>query len=171
MGHDAVSVLDGGLAKWIAEGHPTEAGETRPQPAIFTARFRPELVRGFDEVRAALEAGQPVADARPGERFRGEAPEPRPGLKSGHMPGAVSLPSTSLFNADGTFRSEAEIAALAHAAGLDGEQSAIATCGSGVTACMIALALARLGRWDVAVYDGSWTEWGARDGAPVVTGG
>jgi thiosulfate/3-mercaptopyruvate sulfurtransferase len=170
MGHDDVSVLDGGLGKWTAEGRPIESGELPPHPARFTARYRPELVADFDRVAAALQAGGPVVDARPGERFRGEAPEPRPGLKSGHMPGAKSLPSGQLFNADGTFRLEAETtAALAEQGLLDG-QAPIATCGSGVTAAMLALALARAGRWDAAVYDGSWTEWGGRDGAPVATG-
>jgi thiosulfate/3-mercaptopyruvate sulfurtransferase len=170
MGHDDVSVLDGGLGKWTAEGRPIESGELPPPPARFTARYRPELVADFDRVAAALQAGGPVVDARPGERFRGEAPEPRPGLKSGHMPGAKSLPSGQLFNADGTFRPEAETVAALAEQGLLGGQAPIATCGSGVTAAMLALALARAGRWDAAVYDGSWTEWGGRDGAPVATG-
>ncbi len=171
MGHDAVAVLDGGLAKWAAEGRPIETGEPpAPAPARFTARFRPELVRGFSEVAAALDAGLPVLDARPGDRFRGEAPEPRPGLASGHMPGALSLPSASLFAADGTFRSAEALEALVRSAGHDPARPAIATCGSGVTACMIALALARLGAWHTAVYDGSWTEWGGRADAPVATG-
>ncbi len=170
MGHDAVSVLDGGLAKWIAENRAVEAGEPHPEPAVFRARFRPELVRDFAGVRAALDSGQSVADARPADRFRGEAPEPRPGLKSGHMPGARSLPSADLFAADGTFRSEEEVAGLIAAAGLDRPGPAIATCGSGVTACMIALALARAGKWDAAVYDGSWTDWGGRPDAPVAAG-
>jgi thiosulfate/3-mercaptopyruvate sulfurtransferase len=170
MGHDDVSVLDGGLGKWTAEGRPIESGELPPHPARFTARYRPELVADFDRVAAALQAGGPVVDARPGERFRGEAPEPRPGLKSGHMPGAKSLPSGQLFNADGTFRPEAETVAALAEQGLLGGQAPIATCGSGVTAAMLALALARAGRWDAAVYDGSWTEWGGRDGAPVATG-
>jgi thiosulfate/3-mercaptopyruvate sulfurtransferase len=124
-------------------------------------------VRDFDEVGAALKAGQTVLDARPGERFRGQAAEPRPGLRSGHMPGATSLPSSSLFAADGTFRSEAETASVLRAAGVDPDRPAVATCGSGVTACMIALALARLGHWETAVYDGSWAEWGGRADAPI----
>jgi thiosulfate/3-mercaptopyruvate sulfurtransferase len=171
MGHDQVAVLDGGCTKWRAEGRPLDVGAPdAPAPARFTARFRPELVRGFDEMRAALAAGHSVLDARPAERFRGEAPEPRPGLRSGHMPGARSLPSASLFAADATFHPPETLEALVRAAGHDPAHPAIATCGSGVTACMVALALARLGRWDVPVYDGSWSEWGGRDDAQVATG-
>lgn len=172
MGHDAASVLDGGLPKWTAEGRPAEAGDDapRPAPAAFTARYRPELVRDFEAVKAALELGDPVLDARPAERFRGEAPEPRPGLASGHMPGAKNLPAGALLAPDGTLKPPAELERLLREVGHDPARPAVATCGSGVSACVIALALARLGQWDAAIYDGSWSEWGARAGAPVARG-
>lgn len=170
MGHDKVSVLDGGLSKWKAENRPTESGRPHPRPAMFRAQLRPELVRDFDAVKAELASGRAVVDARSGERFRGEAPEPRAGLRSGHMPGAASLPSSTLFAPDGTLKSDAELLALLEAARAGPDQPATITCGSGVTAAMIALARARLGRWDTPVYDGSWSEWGARDDAPVATG-
>ena len=168
MGHGAVFVLDGGLAKWIAEGRPTEAGEPHPQAQTFTPRFRPELVADLEAVRLALADGRPVLDARPADRFRGETPEPRPGLRGGHMPGATNLPSSTLFAADGTFKPKADLAALL---GRMDQEAAVATCGSGVAACAIALAQAELGRWDTAVYDGSWTEWGGRSDTAVASGG
>jgi thiosulfate/3-mercaptopyruvate sulfurtransferase len=121
-------------------------------------------------MRRAVEAGAQILDARPAPRFRGEAPEPRPGLKSGRMPGARSTPSSALVNENGSLRSREELAKLFADAGADPAQPAITTCGSGVTAPIIALALARLGRWDASVYDGSWAEWGSRDDVAVVTG-
>ena len=171
MGHDDVVVLDGGLPAWERGGYPIE---TEPPVAKmerhFTPRVRSDLVRNLSDMRRAVEGGAQILDARPNPRFRGEAPEPRPGLKSGHMPGARSTPSSALVNENGSLRSREELTKLFADAGADPAQPAITTCGSGVTAPIIALALARLGRWDAAVYDGSWAEWGSRDDVPVVTG-
>ena len=171
FGHDKVAVLDGGLPKWLAEGRPVQTGPARPRPAVFTPRFRKELVRGLDEVRAELESGRAtVADARSRGRFSGAEPEVRPGLRSGHMPGAKNLPYTDILAADGTLLPPPEIASRFAAAGIDGRRPVTASCGSGVTACILALGLYLTGKEDVAVYDGSWTEWGGRDDTPVATG-
>jgi thiosulfate/3-mercaptopyruvate sulfurtransferase len=171
FGHDKVAVLDGGLPKWLAEGRPVQTGPARPRPAVFTPRFRKELVRGLDEVRAELESGRAtVADARSRGRFSGAEPEVRPGLRSGHMPGAKNLPYTDILAADGTLLPPPEIARRFAAAGIDGHRPVTASCGSGVTACILALGLYLTGKEDVAVYDGSWTEWGGRDDTPVATG-
>jgi thiosulfate/3-mercaptopyruvate sulfurtransferase len=178
MGHEKVVVLDGGLAKWRAEGRPIAGGEAFARPKRFTPTFRPALVRDFDAMRAAIDLGKAktpqdgpvVLDARPAPRFSGEVAEPRAGLARGHMPGALNLPSSTLIGADGRLKPDAALREAFDGVGLDGDRPVTTTCGSGVTACILALALARLGRWDVAVYDGSWTEWGARADAPVVTG-
>lgn len=167
FGHDRVRVLDGGLPDWRAAGLPTESGAPCPAPARFQPRFRPELVRSLDEVRAALADGAQIVDARPAARFRGEAPEPRAGLRSGHMPGAKNLPFPDVL--DGArLKDAAELRAAFQAAGVDPTRPVTTTCGSGMTAAILALALFRLGREDVAVYDGSWAEWGGRDDTPVV---
>jgi thiosulfate/3-mercaptopyruvate sulfurtransferase len=167
FGHDRVKVLDGGLARWRAEERLLEQGlDTLPTPASFTAKFRPELVRDFAQV---LAGGTPVVDARPAGRFTGEVPEPRPGLRGGHMPGALSVPHSQILS-DGALKPADELRQVFAQAGVPDEGPLTTTCGSGVTASGLALALARLGRWDVAVYDGSWSEWGARADAPVETG-
>jgi thiosulfate/3-mercaptopyruvate sulfurtransferase len=171
MGHEDVVVLDGGFPAWEAGGYPIETGPPqRREERHFTARFRADLVRDLADMRRAVEGGQPILDARPAPRFRGEADEPRAGLKRGHMPGARSVPSSALVTDKGFMRSREELAALFADAGADTSRAAVCTCGSGVTAALIALALARLGRWDAAIYDGAWAEWGARDDTPIATG-
>jgi thiosulfate/3-mercaptopyruvate sulfurtransferase len=171
FGHDRVFVLDGGLPKWRAEGRPLDNGPAvSPEPARFTARKRPELVRDLEQVRAMLEAGAQVVDARGGARFRGEAPEPRASLRGGHMPGALNLPFGDLFESGGVLAGPDALASRYRAAGLDLDRPVTATCGSGLTAAILALGLARLGHWDASVYDGSWTEWGGRSDTPVVKG-
>ena len=171
MGHDDVVVLDGGFPAWERGGYPIETDPPTPKmERHFTPRVRSDLVRDLSDMRRAVDAGAQILDARPAPRFRGEAPEPRPGLKSGHMPGARSTPSSALVNENGSLRSREELAKLFADAGADPTHAAITTCGSGVTAPIIALALARLGRWDASVYDGSWAEWGSLDDAAVVTG-
>lgn len=169
MGYANVSVLDGGLKAWMAEGRPVETAEPRPTPAMVAPAFDSSLVRDVEAVRAVLEAGDAqVVDARSAARFRGEAAEPRAGLRSGHMPGALNLPFDRVVNADGTLKSAAELREVF--CEVDLGRPIVTTCGSGVTASVLALALARLGRFDVAVYDGSWTEWGGRADTPIVTG-
>lgn len=171
MGAPDVQVLDGGLPKWRADGRPVAAGETQPRPALFAPRFHPALVRDFDATAAALRTGsEQVADARSAARFRGEAAEPRPGVRAGHMPGSKSLPYDAVLNADGTLRPAAALRPIFAEAGLDLDRPTTVSCGSGVTAPILALALARLGQWDAAVYDGSWADWGSRPEAEIVTG-
>lgn len=170
MGARDVRVLDGGMAKWRVEGRPVESGpETAPAPTTFTPRFDPDVVADFEAVRVALGGSAQVVDARAADRFAGVAAEPRPGLRSGHMPGALNLPFARLVAPDGTLRPPEQLAAAFAEAGVDLDRPVVTTCGSGVTASVLSLALAVLGR-DSRVYDGSWSEWGARADVPVVTG-
>ncbi len=171
FGHDRVAVLDGGLAKWRAEGRPLEIGPASPAPRRFTARFRPELVRDLEAVRSNLESQrEQVVDARSPGRFAGTEPEPRPGLRGGHIPNSRNLPYERLFRAeDGTLLGPDVLHRAFAEAGVVVEKPVVTTCGSGVSAAVLALALYRLGRRDVPVYDGSWTEWGGRSDTPVVT--
>jgi thiosulfate/3-mercaptopyruvate sulfurtransferase len=172
MGHDAVRVLDGGLKAWLAEGRPVETGWPEPPPhGEFKAHFRPALVRDVAAMRANVDSrAEQVVDARSGERFRAEAPEPRAGLRGGHIPGSRNTPFTELVAADGTLKPPEAIRAAFEAAELDLEKPIVASCGSGLTAAVLALGLARIGRDDVAVYDGSWTEWGGLPDTPVAVG-
>lgn len=161
FGHDRVSVLDGGMGRWRAEGRPLESGERVHEPARFTARLRPELVRDLAAMRAHVESSDSqIVDMRPAGRFAGRDPEPRPGLRSGHMPGSVNLPFNELVNPDGTALDEATLRARLAAAGVDPERPLVASCGSGTSACALLLNLDRLGVKDAALYDGSWSEWG-----------
>lgn len=169
MGHDEVYVLDGGLPRWIAEGRPLASGPVTTVDQRFVARLRPELVCDIGQVQAALASGVQVLDARARDRFQGTAAEPRPGLPSGHMPGAFNAPHAELV-ASGSLRPKAELEALFRQEGVDLSKPVIASCGSGVSAAIIALALARLGHWNTPVYDGSWTEWASRPDADIATG-
>jgi thiosulfate/3-mercaptopyruvate sulfurtransferase len=163
FGHDRVCVLNGGLPAWIAAGLPVEDGKSSDvSKGGFKARFRPELVRDLAEVKlASCDAAAVILDARVEPRFAGTAPEPRPGLRSGHIPNSRNVSATSLVSHEtGKILPENQLCEIFDKAGIKAGDSVIASCGSGVTACSIAFALYVLGWKDVAVYDGSWAEWG-----------
>ncbi len=171
FGHQDVAVLDGGLPKWKAEGRPLEQEEPDPRERHFTARRNAAMVRDVTQVAQAAKLGaEQIVDARAPGRFRGEEPEPRPELRSGHIPGARNLHYAQLLNADGTMKEPEEIRRLFEEAGVDLGRPVVTSCGSGVTAAILTLALHRIGHTRNALYDGSWAEWGAYPDLAVETG-
>lgn len=162
MGHQDVAVLNGGLKKWKAEGRPLEDGPPVPRTARhFTPLLNNSLVRDLDDMKGYVAKGDmQIVDARPKGRFEGTEAEPRPGLRMGHIPGSKSVPSGQIVNADGTLKSKEDLARIFLDAGIDPSAPVVTTCGSGVTASILALALSVLGQTNAAVYDGSWAEWG-----------
>lgn len=171
MGKQDVAVLDGGLPKWKAEGRPLEDMPPVTRDRHITVQRQAHWVKDVSQVAAASKLGDwQIVDARAAARFRGEAPEPRPGLRAGHIPGAISLPFTGLLNPDGTMKSESGLRAALAEAGVDLDKPVITSCGSGVTAAVITLALERLGHRRHALYDGSWAEWGMYPDLPIEKG-
>lgn len=169
FGHDDVAVLDGGLPAWKAAGLPLEDMPPSSRERHFTARFDSTLVKNYDQIFDNVESGRfQTVDARSAGRFDGTAPEPRKELRSGHIPKSISLPYDRLIDPETQkMLPEAELAKIIDDTGIDRKGPIACTCGSGVTACVPALALYLLGRKDVAIYDGSWSEWAAREGSPI----
>ena len=171
FGHDRAAVLDGGLPKWLAEQRPVESGEAAPAtPAQFRPDFRAARLRGIGDMLANVATPRElVLDARGAGRFTGQIPEPRAGMRSGHIPGAANLPFTELLAADQTLLPPVELRDRLALAGADGSRPVVTSCGSGVSACILTLAMVQAGLPPGAVYDGSWSEWGSRADTPVET--
>ncbi|CAN7732328.1 3-mercaptopyruvate sulfurtransferase [Bradyrhizobium sp. LjRoot220] len=172
FGHPNVRILNGGLKKWVAEGRKVESGQVTPKPATFKASFDPRYTRNIQQMVDNLASRtEQVLDARANERYQGKVPEPRPGLRSGHIPGSLSVPYNQLFDAaTGAMKSLDELRAVFAGAGVRLDAPIVTSCGSGVSALVLTLALYRLGVRGSALYDGSWSEWGMQGGPPVATG-
>lgn len=168
FGHDRVAVLDGGLPGWVAEGRPVESGEApAPPAATFVADYRAERLRGIGDIKRIVADGSAlILDARAKGRFDGTAAEPRAGLPSGHMPGAANVPVSEMAGPDGRMKDPATLRAIFAAAGAAGGRPVVTSCGSGVTACVLAFGMVRAGLPEPAIYDGSWTEWALRPETP-----
>jgi thiosulfate/3-mercaptopyruvate sulfurtransferase len=171
MGQKNIAVLDGGLPKWRAEGHPTTASPPVIRDRHMTVKYEANRVSDVTDVARAAKLGDhSVIDARAPARFRGAAAEPRPGMRSGHIPGSVNVFYKDLLNPNGTMKSLAAMRTVFETAGVDLLKPAITTCGSGVTAAILSLALERIGKADHSLYDGSWSEWGMYADLPIATG-
>ena len=172
FGHGNVKVLDGGLKKWLREGRPTHSGKVTAKPGKFQARFDPSYVRSQQQLVGNLTThAEQLVDARPRPRFEGTVAEPRPGLRGGHIPGSRSVPYAGLFDAEtGAMKPLEELRRIFGDAGVDIAKPIVTSCGSGVSALVLTLALYRLGVRGSALYDGSWAEWGLPDGPPITTG-
>jgi thiosulfate/3-mercaptopyruvate sulfurtransferase len=171
-GHSNVRILDGGLKKWKAEGRKVESGEVKARPASFKASYDPKRVRSIEQMVANVASrAEQVIDARAADRFEGRAVEPRPGIRSGHIPGARNVPYGQLFDtATGAMKPLDDLRKAFSNAGVNLDAPIVTSCGSGVSAGVLTLALYRLGITDTALYDGSWSEWGQAGGPPVATG-